>query len=299
MVQKRRQKRQRRYIVGIVAILVGLIALAVALAHSTIPVLQPAGPVGAGERRLMIWAVVLGLLIVVPVFTMTFLIAFKYREHKQARYEPDWDHSRLLETIWWLIPTALIAVLAVITWFGAYQYDPYKPLASNRAPINVQVVALNWRWLFIYPDQHVASLNELDVPVNTPVHFSITADAPMNSFWIPQLGGQVYAMPGMTTQLNLLASKPGKYYGESANISGTGFASMHFYTKALSDTQFKQWVQHARQQPRLDQPLYAQLARNSTDLTITTYRNPQTGLFDGIVQKYMGMSMSMPMEPTQ
>lgn len=290
MARKRRLLAKRHLVAGCVTVAL-VIALAVKLAHTNVMVLNPAGPIATGQRHMLVVAFLLMLIVVIPVFILLFTFAIKYREtNAQANYQPEWDHSRIAETTWWLIPTALIAVLAVITWRGTVQYDPYRAIAPKSSTLRVQVVALDWRWLFIYPDQHVASLNELTIPVNTAVHFDITADAPMNSFWIPQLGGQVYAMPGMSTQLSLEATKAGTYYGSSANISGQGFAGMNFETKAIPKSDFTAWVAKASRQQALDQPLYTGLSQPSTEKTPVLYRAPDTTLYDTIINKYMNSS---------
>jgi cytochrome o ubiquinol oxidase subunit 2 len=282
------QRRNRRVSIGI-SVLVLLAIAGVTLAQSSIPVLQPAGTIGAGQKQLLITAFLLMLIVVVPVFILLFTIAWRYREtnKKPHTYRPNWDHNSALETVWWLIPGGLIVILALLTWRGTHQYDPYKPLAIKQDTMIVQVVALDWRWLFIYPDQQVASINELRMPVNKAVQFDITADAPMNSFWIPQLGGQVYAMPGMGARLHLDATKPGEYYGSSANISGEGFSGMNFKAIATSQQDFDNWVKRADSQPALTEQVYGRLAKPSTDKTVKTFSDPARGLYGTIMSKYM------------
>ncbi|MDB5169710.1 MAG: Ubiquinol oxidase subunit 2 [Candidatus Saccharibacteria bacterium] len=289
---KKKQKQRRNLIIFGSGTGLLLFALAARYLYTTpMPVLQPAGPIAAGQKQLMITAFLLMLIIVVPVFILAFGFAWRYREsNTKAVYKPNWDHSRIIETIWWLIPTALIVLLAIMTWHGTFKYDPYKSLASSgQKELTVQVVALDWRWLFIYPEQKVASVNELRLPVNTPVKFEITADAPMNSFWIPQLGGQVYAMPGMGTTLHLKADRSGRFYGSSANISGQGFADMHFIAVATSDASFKNWVKDARQQPPLTKAGYDRLAQPQRNRAVITYGQPVDNLYGTIMSKYMNM----------
>lgn len=257
----------------------------------TVAVLEPRGPVGRQERGLLVFAAWLSALVVVPVFALTILIAVRYREgnHTPRRYRPDWDHSRILETIWWGIPITIITVLSVVTWRSSHALDPYKPLTAKTPALTIQVISLDWKWLFIYPAQQLASVNQLALPVNTPVDFQITSDSVMNSFWIPQLGSQIYAMPGMTTQLHLLASQPGNYYGSAANITGRGFAGMHFTTEALSAAGFQAWSDHARRSPLpLTLAAYQQLAKPSQNHPVSYYTAPAKGLFDYVVMKYMG-----------
>lgn len=243
----------------------------------------------------MDWAMLLSVLVVVPVFALTIGIAWRYRETnpRPKKYTPEWDRSKLLESIWWGIPSLIILVLCVITWISSHTLDPYRALPGGKA-LRIQVVAMDWKWLFIYPDQHVASVNELYMPVDQPVHFDITSDTVMNSFWIPSLGSQIYAMPGMTTQLNLIANKPGSYYGTPANINGTGFAGMTFTAKAGSRAAFDRWVRSAQQaNNNLTQASYAALARPSTYNKVAYYSPVQDDLYQDLVLKYMAhMSMS-------
>jgi cytochrome o ubiquinol oxidase subunit 2 len=278
-----------------ILVLVGLIVVAVLvvagwyLHRTNIPILEPRGPIAEKERNLILFASGLSLVVVLPVFSMAIYIAWKYREsNTDAKYTPDFDHSRAAETTWWLIPTVLISILSVVAWNSSHTLDPYRPLVSNVPPLDVQVVALDWKWLFIYPNQDVASVNRLEIPVNTPIAFEITSDAPMNSFWIPQLSGQIYAMPGMSTQLHLAASKLGDYNGYSANISGVGFSGMTFVTQATSQTSFNAWVQHTKHVPAvLSQAAYTNLARPSQDNPVSYYSAVNRNLYTAIIAKYM------------
>lgn len=175
-------------------------------------ILDPKGQIAAEQKSLILTATALMLLVVIPVIVMTLVFAWKYRAgNKEAAYEPKWSHSTKIEVVVWLIPCIIIAFLATLTWKSTHKLDPYRPLESDKKAIQVQVVALNWKWLFIYPEQQIASVNELVFPADTPVSFKITSDAAMNSFFIPQLGGQIYAMAGMQTQLHLIANEPGTY----------------------------------------------------------------------------------------
>lgn len=246
----------------------------------------------------MFFALALSLIVIVPVFTMLFIIAWRYREgNTKSTYSPDLDGSRKAEAVWWLIPSLLILVLSIVTWNSSHALDPFKPLASSEQPLRIQVISLNWKWLFIYPDQNVAATNELYLPVNRPVEFDLTSDAPMNSFWIPQLAGQIYTMPGMKTQLHLLASKTGTYRGQSANISGIGFAGMVFQTHVTSDGAFTTWVNQAKHSSNtLSQTVYDRLAEPTSNTPVFLYKSVQPELFDATIHKYMGhdaMQMSM------
>lgn len=291
----KKSKRPLKVVVLALPVLLILGLLTWYLNGHTVAVLEPAGPVAMKERNLMTVALLLSVIVVVPVYVMTVLIALKYNERnheaRKVKYTPDWDHSRLFESIWWGIPIAIIAVLSVITWNSSHALDPYKPLADTTQPLTVQVVALDWKWLFIYPQQHIASVNLVEMPVNTPVDFQITSDTVMNSFWIPQLGGQIYAMPGMDTQLHLMADKTGSFYGSPANIAGSGFARMTFTAKSVSSNDFTTWVQRAQasnQHMTLD--AYNALAKPSDSNPQVQYSHPADGLFPGIINKYMAQT---------
>jgi len=251
--------------------------------------LDPKGIVALAQKHLLFDAVFLMLLIVIPVIILSFLIVTRFRAgNLRANYAPEWSHSTLLESIWWAVPCVIIAILATITWITCHTLDPHRPLKSDAQPINVQVVALDWKWLFIYPDEGVASVNFLQIPVNVPVKFRITADAPMNSFQIPQLGGQIYAMPGMDTELNLMASAPGDYRGMSANFSGNGFSGMSFIARAGSEEEFKAWVQKAKQSNTpLTISTYKTLAKPSENNKPQAFSKVASNLFRKIIMKYM------------
>lgn len=226
----------------VASIIVGVLAtLTVVVGYFTIQpvVLQPSGSIAEAQRDLFLIALIIMSLVAVPVFLLLFYIAWRYRaSNKKAVYRPNWDSSRLLETIWWGIPILIVVVLSVMTWRSSHELDPFRPIASPEESLQVQVVSLQWKWLFIYPTYGVASVNELVIPVNTPIAFEIAADSPMNSFWIPALGGQIYAMNGMKTALHLEANKIGEFRGLSSNISGEGFADMKFVVRSVSDESF-------------------------------------------------------------
>lgn len=268
----------------------------------SIPVLQPRGPIGEKERNLIFFALGLSLIVVIPVFVLLFTFAWKYREGnpKRVKYSPDLEGNRIAETIWWLIPTALICVLSVVAWNSSHTLDPFKPIASKTPQMTIQVVSLNWKWLFIYPDQHIATVNFVQFPKNTPIDFEITSDTVMNSFWIPQLGGQIYAMPGMITQLHLMASSDGNFNGSSANISGNGFAGMSFVAKASSEISFNQWVQSVKHTPNnLSLAAYNKLAEPSENNKVSYYSSEQQNLYDTIVMKYMTPQTNSAPQPTK
>jgi cytochrome o ubiquinol oxidase subunit 2 len=252
-------------------------------------ILNPQGIIALQERDLMLVATLLMLIIVIPVFIFTFYVVWKYRATKNPKkYTPNWDHSVLIEGIWWGIPCLIILILSVITWTSSHTLDPYRKIAADKAPLVVQVVALDWKWLFIYPEQGIATTNLLEIPVDRPISLEITADAPMNSFWIPQLAGQMYAMPGMSTELNIVANEPGDYPGSSANISGTGFAGMKFTARAVSEEDFEAWVASVRMsQGMLHWSEYEVLSKPSTTTPAMLYSMIDENLYDKIVMKFM------------
>lgn len=283
------KRKQIALIISIVIAVTAIIAVSVwYFSHTNIPVLNPQGQVGKQELALFVFTIILSLVVVVPVFTLLLVISLKYREknaHKN-KYAPDWDTNKRLEAAWWGIPIAIILVLSVVTWVTSHQLDPMKPLASNVAPLKVQVVALQWKWLFIYPDQQVASVNQLEIPEKTPISFFITSDAPMNAFWIPSLGSQIYAMSGMTSHLQLIADSTGDYEGRSANISGTHFADMHFAVHSVTGDDFAQWVKGAKSAQELTMASYNQLSQPGVVAQPTMYLLKDDMLFDSIVAKY-------------
>lgn len=261
------------------------------LHRTNIPVLEPRGTIGERERNLMVFTFLLGLCVIIPVFIMTTVIALKYREgntKRKAKYMPDWDRHRAAEVAWWGIPIIIISILSVVTWVSTYALNPFKPLTSSTKPLTIEVVSLDWKWLFIYPQQNIASVNFFQIPVNTPVDFEITSDSVMNSFWIPQLGGQIYSMPGMSTELHLMATSAGNYHGSSANISGSGFAGMTFVAKAGSRADFNNWVQSVKRSPnQLTQAAYTKLAKPSKNNSVAYYSSAANNLYNTIIMKYM------------
>lgn len=284
--------RKFKPMLGLLLLLVTGVVVAFALKDAHFAVFEPAGSVASQERHLMIITLLLSVIVVVPVFVMTFIIVWKYREKNAVaagrEYKPEWDRQNWIEFVWWAIPCVIILVLAVITWRGTHQLDPYKALDSHKKPLTIQVVALQWKWLFIYPEQNIASVNYVQFPEDTPINFQITSDAPMNSFWIPKLGGQIYAMEGMTTQLNLMADKPGDYIGSSANLSGKGFAGMDFAVRSSTDSDFSKWVDASRRANHsLTIEEYNALAKPSEHNPHYFYSTVAPDLYDTIVNKYM------------
>lgn len=281
--------KRHKILVLVVFVLIVFSLLGWYLSKHTIAILEPAGEVARKERNLMFVALGLSAIVVIPVYTLTIMIAWKYREgNKKAKYSPDWYHSRILEFTWWAIPLVIITILSIITWNSSHALDPYKPLSNQKNSMTVDVVALDWKWLFIYPQQKIASVNLLEFPKNEELNFNITSDTVMNSFWIPQLGGQIYAMPGMTTQLHLIADRTGDFSGWSSNISGEGFANMMFTARLVNPSDFSNWVSTVAQSSYpLNQASYANLAKPTNGYPVTTYALKTSDLFNSVVLKYM------------
>jgi cytochrome o ubiquinol oxidase subunit 2 len=235
----------------------------------------------------MILATVLMLIVVLPVFAMTLYFAWHYRaSNTKATYAPNWSHSGRIEAVCWLVPFVIVGILGTVCWTSTQRLDPFSPIASTVKPIEVEVVSLDWKWLFIYPDFKIASVNELAFPVGTPVHFRITSGSVMNAFFIPQLGSQIYTMSAMQTQVNLLASEAGDYTGLSANFSGDGFSDMHFDAKAMSAAEFDDWVKNARaSKDSLTQAAYRQLAQPSERVPVSYYGDVEPKIFHDVLNQ--------------
>jgi cytochrome o ubiquinol oxidase subunit 2 len=249
--------------------------------------LDPQGPIASQERLLLINSTAIMLVVVVPVILATLGFAWWYRS-SNARASRAWDeaYEGRIEFVVWSIPALIVILLSGVIWIGSHQLDPRAPIPADAKPLRVDVVALDWKWLFIYPDQGVAAVNQLVVPVGTPVDFRLTSATVMNSFFVPQLGTQIYTMGGMTTHLNLLAAETGEYPGFSANFSGDGFAEMRFIAKAVPAADFDAWVRQARGRGSvLDDASYAELAKPSKAVPPTTYRSVEPKLFDHIIDQ--------------
>ncbi|TCK05818.1 ubiquinol oxidase subunit II [Marinobacterium mangrovicola] len=272
-----------------------LLLLTVVMAGCKNGVLDPKGQVAADVKSLIITATLLMLIVVIPVIVLTLVFAWKYRaSNTKATYTPKWAHSTKIELVVWLVPCLIIIVLGTLTWRSTHELDPYQPLkgvAGEEDPLTVEVVSLDWKWLFIYPEQQIATVNKLVIPAHRQVAFKITSDSVMNSFFIPQLGSQIYSMAGMETKLHLIADEPGTYDGFSANYSGGGFTGMNFKTDALaSEADFDAWVEQVRagSEP-LNQARYEQLAERSINHPVETFSDVEPGLFTSILQQYMTM----------
>lgn len=250
----------------------------------------PKGYVGEQIRNYILINAGLMLLVVIPTMILTVWVVLKFRKGKQAEYEPEWEHSNKIELWAWGVPIAIVGVLAVITYFTSHSLDPRKPIESDKETMTIQVVSMDWKWLFIYPEQGVATINEIAVPVDTPVQFLITSNSTINSFFIPRLGGQLYAMAGMENRLNLIANEAGVYEGISANYSGFGFSGMRFDVKAVSDAGFKEWVTQVKSSPKvLDKPTLKKLEERSRDNPVEYYGTINPLQFKEIIEKFRGV----------
>lgn len=253
------------------------------LSACTEGILLPKGPVGTQEKQLLLEALIPMLMVITPIIILTLWFAWWFRaSNTKANYRPKWEYSGAIEFSIWMIPMLVILFLGSLAWVGAHQLDPYRSLASKRKPLVVQVVAMDWRWLFIYPEQGVASVNELAIPVDTPVSFRLTSATVMNSFFIPSLGGQIYAMPGMQTQLHLQADRAGNYRGLSAQFSGDGFSDMHFQVLATDTAGFDAWVARTKSAAtmQLDVAAYDRLVADHKVGEVTYYFPVSGDLFD-------------------
>ncbi|MEM7222640.1 MAG: ubiquinol oxidase subunit II [Pseudomonadota bacterium] len=265
------------------------------------PIIDPKGPVAFTERDLLFTAAGIMLIVIIPVWIMAFVFVTRYRvKNKKAAYRPDWDFSTPIEILVWTVPAIIVIVLGTLVWDYTHRLDPYRPLQSSVQPLQVEVVAQDWKWLFIYPDQQIASVNELVFPSGRPLSLRITSDTVMNSFFIPALGSQIYAMAGMQTQLNLLADEPGRFMGRNMQYSGDGFAKQYFEALATSQADFDAWVAKVRQSSEvLDANAYSALAKPSIKHPVTYYSAVETDLFDKIIASYMGDEMMSGHTPTQ
>jgi len=275
---------------GIIVLIV-LILQPVTIFHfgSAIDVLFPDGKIALEQRNLLLIIQGLMLLVIIPVYILTFIFSWKYSaQNPKGTYDPHLVDNKLAEYIWWGFPLVMTIIVCILTWIKTEQLDPYKPIKSDNKALTIQVVALQWKWLFIYPEENIASLNFFQIPKDTPIHFEITSDAPMNSFWIPDLGGQIYAMPGMKTQLYLIGNVITDAKGSSANISGEGFSSMHFIARTSSEEDYHKWIASAKDSSKtLNIQEYKKLATPSLNQPVEIYQLADKSLFNQIINKYM------------
>jgi cytochrome o ubiquinol oxidase subunit 2 len=273
-----------------------LLPLALLAGCNTV-LMNPSGDIANQQGRLIVVSTVLMLIIIIPVIGLTVFFAWRYRQsNKEATYSPDWDHSTQLELAIWAAPLLIIIALGAITWISTHTLDPYQPLRridAQRAvpaetkPLVVEVVALDWKWLFIYPEQGIATVNELAAPVDRPISFKITASSVMNSFFIPALAGQIYAMPGMETKLHAVINAPGEFEGFSANYSGAGFSGLRFKFHGLSNRDFDQWVQKVKagKEGELTREGYQKLEVPSEREPVRHYASVPSDLYDAILNR--------------
>ncbi len=282
--------------------LTGLAKVAAAIAAtgltgcSKLVVLNPAGDIAAQQGQMVVAATLLMLLIIVPVIVLTLLFAWKYRQsNTQATYEPEWHHSTSLELVIWAVPLMIIIALGALTWIGTHKLDPYRPverldaqrpLPEGVKPLEVQVVALDWKWLFFLPEQGIATVNELAAPVDRPIHFKLTASNTMNAFYVPDLAGMIYAMPGMQTELNGIINRAGEYKGIASHYSGAGFSGMTFKFHGLSESDFDQWVQQAKSAGQtLDRATYLNLVKPSEREPVQRFAQVEDGLYHRVLNR--------------
>jgi cytochrome o ubiquinol oxidase subunit 2 len=252
-------------------------------------VLNPKGPIAGAELRLFYDAFWVMMAVVVPVIVMAFLFAWRYRARGGNPYQPKWQESAKIDAVVWAIPAVIVLAVAVLVWRSTHKLDPYRPIAGAMPALEVQAVAQDWKWLFIYPQLNVASVNQMAIVAGRPVSIRITSDTVMNSFYVPALAGQIYAMAGMQTRLQMLANEPGRFVGRNTQYSGGGFSEQHFEVQALSQAEFDSWVARARQSPnRLDPAAYAKLAERSRRNPVTYYAPVEPGLFETIIGRYNG-----------
>src|SRR5262245_56221144 len=250
-------------------------------------VLNPKGPIADAERGLMIDAFTVMMIVVVPVIVMALLFALRYRAGRNARYEPTWSYSAKIDAFVWLVPALIVIAVAVLLWRSTHKLDPYREIASATPPLDVQVVAQDWKWLFVYPEQGIAVVNQMAIPAGRPISLRITSDTVMNSFYVPALAGQIYAMAGMQTRLQMLADAPGRFVGRNTQYSGGGFSDQYFEVLAMTAADFDAWVAKAKQSPaKLDAATYARLAEKSRRNPVIYYSTVEPKLFDSIIEKW-------------
>jgi cytochrome o ubiquinol oxidase subunit 2 len=292
MPKQKHKSRQGRSILYVVLwVLILVLLFTVLLKGADIRMLNPKGVIAQEELKLIVFTTVVLLAITIPTLFLLYFFAWKYREsNTKSTYVPDKKHGKFFIFSIWAIPVAFLLVLAPVMWIATHKLEPQKSIDSNNKALTVQVVALRWKWLFIYPEQHIATVNYVQVPVDTPVEFDLTADdAPMSSFWVPHWGGQLYAMTGMTNKLNLMPTTLGDSKGSSAEINGEGFAGMKFTARVSSKQDFDNWIQHVKQLPdTLDMIEYKSLLKPSENNATAFYSKTEADLYDQVLMKYMG-----------
>ena len=281
---------KKKFLIGLFAIIIGVIGIVLVLASENALVLHPKGMIAQNELELILTNIILMLIIIVPTYILLFVVVWKYCiKNENAKYDPDHTFGPFGELIMWGLPSIIVVVMALVTWDATHRLNPYKPIESEVKPLTVQVVALDWKWLFIYPEQGIATLNYFHIPEQTPIHLKLSADGtPMNSFWIPQLSGQIYSMTGMITQLYLMANGPGEYMGRAVEINGEGYADMVFPARSSSQKDFDDWVAQVKKSSiHLTEKAYLELVKPSVNKSIILFSEVENDLYHKIIQKYM------------
>lgn len=276
--------------------MLGIIGIVTVLASENALVFHPKGIIAENILELIIANIFLMGLIILPTYCLLFAVVWKYCiKNEKAKYDPEHAYGPIGDLIMWGLPSIIVAVMTFVTWDATHKLNPYKPIESDVKPFTVQVVALNWKWLFIYPEQGIATLNYLQIPQQTPIHLRLTADrSPMNSFWVPQLSGQIYAMTGMSTQLHLMANKTGEYAGRAVEINGEGYADMTFLVKSTSQTDFEEWIEKVKKSSvKLTKDVYDDLVKPSINKSVILFSETENDLYHSIVDKYMYPTQSV------
>lgn len=281
---------KKKLFIGLFLLIIAVIGIVLVLASENALVVHPKGLIAQSELTLIITNIILMLIIIVPTYIFLFAVVWKYCIRKeQAKHDPEHSYGRVGVLLMWGLPSIIVVIMSIHTWNKTHELNPYKPLESDVKPLTIQVVALDWKWLFIYPELGIATLNYFHIPEQTPIRLQLSADGtPMNSFWIPQLSGQIYSMTGMTTQLYLMADGPGQYTGKAVEINGLGYADMTFAAESSSQIDFDAWiVQVKNSSDQLTEDIYNELAKPAVNKTTLFFSEVEEGLFDKIIQKYM------------
>lgn len=281
-------QRFSKFIIAAFLVIDLFLLIYVLIGGHTVALFNPQGEIALRQRNLITFSMGLMLAVAIPVFLTAIFVAYKYRaSNTNQKYTPDWDQEKTLLYARWIIPCTVILILTFVVWHTSHSLDPHVPIYSTNKPITIQVVALNWKWLFIYPEQNIATVNFIQFPVNTPLSFELTSDPLMNSFWIPQLGGQMYAMAGMINQHHLIANTTGEFNGFANEINGKGYSDMRFVAKSTSQSDFDEWVQMVKNNgEKLNINSYNKLAQPSENTSIKFYSSVEPNLYTTIVTKY-------------
>lgn len=281
---------KKKLFIGLIAVTLLVVYIVLVLSSKNALVVHPQGIIASNILGLIITNILLMLVIILPTYLLLFTVVWKYCIHKKnIEHAPEQTSTPLGELLMWGLPSIIVAVMGVVTWFATHQLNPYKPLESDKKPLLVQVVAMDWKWLFIYPEQGIAALNTLHIPEKTPIYFRLTADrAPMNSFWIPQLSGQIYSMTGMSTQLYLMADGPGDYIGRAVEINGEGYSGMNFAVKSSAQNEFEQWLEKVKESSHhLTADAYAELVKPGINRNVVLFSQVENDLYQKIIHSYM------------